>query len=191
MLSLPASVGLALAARPLIVVLFGDRWAPAAGALQILAVFGVVRCFSSTTGEVWLALGRPQLRMHWEIGHAILVVPAVVGMTVAFGLRGAAAGMLLVDVLTGVPAIVITMRLLHLDLRALARALAAPVACAALLAVTLALLGPVGDGLAPPAALALLVAAGGAAFLAGCLLVARDLVGSMWLSLRSAPPAGS
>ncbi len=49
--SLPVGVGIVLAAHPIVVGLFGERWEPAVVPLQILAVFGLIRAFSGTTGS--------------------------------------------------------------------------------------------------------------------------------------------
>jgi hypothetical protein len=43
----------------------------------LLALTGVVRTFSSTSGEVFQALDRPQLRVYTEITHFALLVPAL------------------------------------------------------------------------------------------------------------------
>jgi O-antigen/teichoic acid export membrane protein len=189
LLALPVSVALAILAHPLVEVLLGPAWLDAVVPLQILAVFGVVRAFGSTTGEIWLALGKPHLRMVWEIWHAVLVVPLLIVGTLRFGLPGTAGAMLVVDLMTGVPAIVITLRLLHLKPFTAGRALVPPVACTGLLAATLATLLPLTDGLAPWLSLSILVVAGSVAYLAGSFLLARSVLDPMWISLRAARPA--
>ena len=43
LLSIPVSVGMAVGAKPLVRVLLGDRWLPSVHALQVLAIFAVIR----------------------------------------------------------------------------------------------------------------------------------------------------
>lgn len=191
MLALPTSIAIALTAKPMVEVLLGPRWLPVVVPLQILALFGVVRAFSSTTGEIWLALGKPQLRMVWEVLHATLIVPLLILLTLRFGLAGTASAMLVVDLLTGIPAIAVTMRLLELRPSALGRALLPPLGCTAALAATLAALGPLSAGLASAVALVLLAGAGAAAYVTASALLARSVLGPMWISLRGTRPASS
>ncbi len=50
LLSIPSTIGVVLVAEPLVIGLLGERWRPGVTALQLLALTGVVRTFSSTSG---------------------------------------------------------------------------------------------------------------------------------------------
>jgi O-antigen/teichoic acid export membrane protein len=191
MLALPVSAGIAVAADPLVRGLLGPRWMPAVVPLQILSLFAIVRTFSSTTGEVWLALGKPHLRLVWEIAHTALVVPALIVLTVAFGVKGKTLAMLGVDIATGVPAIVVTMVLLQFGTRRLVSALLPAVLCTTAVVAVLWVVTRATGGMSSGAALASVVLAGAAAYAAGAALFGRSVLGPMWLSLRSPHPAGS
>lgn len=190
MIALPVSVATALAAQPIVEVLLGPAWLPAVVPLQILAVFGVVRGFGATTGEIWLALGKPHLRAVWEVLHAVLVVPALIVLTLRYGVAGTASAMLIVDLLTGVPAIVVTLRLLGLKATTALHALAAPFACSAALALTLVALEPVTNDLSSSLELAVLALVGGGVYVTSSFVLARNVLGPMWVSLRGARPVG-
>ena len=81
----------------------GRRWEPGIAALQILALNGIVRTFSTTSGEVFQALRRPQLQVYTEASHLALIVPALFVGAKWQGIEGAAAAVVLVNVAIGVP----------------------------------------------------------------------------------------
>jgi O-antigen/teichoic acid export membrane protein len=196
LLSIPATIGVFLVAEPLVVGLLGETWRPAVTALQILALNGVVRTFSATSGEVFQALHRPQLRVIGEGVHLALLVPALVIGSHWHGIEGAAAAVVLVNAAVGVPIVAVLMRLLGVGLAELGRTILRPAVGWAALAATLLALRPVVEGLAAGLELLVLVAAGGAVYALAVALFARDVVVTMWLNLRGAqtserPPAAS
>jgi O-antigen/teichoic acid export membrane protein len=187
LLSIPATIGLFLVAEPLVLGLLGETWRPAITALQILALNGIVRTFSATSGEVFQALHRPQLRVYAESAHLVLLVPALVIGARWQDVEGAAAAVVLVNVAIGVPVVALVMRLLGVGLRELGRTILRPAVGWTALAITLLALRPLVDGLPPGLQLVLLVAAGAAVYALAVALFARDVVVTMWLSLRGAP----
>ena len=186
LLALPLSVTLTVAAEPIVLGILGPRWLDAVPALRILAVYGLVKSLAATCGAVWLGRGRPQNDLIAQSAHAVLLVPAVLLLTPPFGLVGAACAMLLVDVLTGLPALLVTMRMLELRPAAAVRALAPALLCSLLLAGALALLLPAQDALPAAAALALVVGAGAVVYAVATAVFARKLVVPIWASLRGA-----
>lgn len=94
-LTLPASCGLALMARPLVEVLFGAGWEPSVPILRAIAVYGALRSLGTHAGDVLKATGRSGLLAALALIKAAVVVPALVlagphGATaVAWSLAGA------------------------------------------------------------------------------------------------------
>jgi hypothetical protein len=127
----------------------------------------------------------------WEIAHTALVVPALIVLTIAFGVKGTTLAMLGVDIATGVPAIVVTMVLLQFGTRRLVSALLPAVLCTTAVVAVLWVVTRATGGMSSGAALASVVLAGAAAYAAGAALFGRSVLGPMWLSLRSPHPAGS
>ena len=78
----------------------------------------------------------------------------------------------------------LTFRALSLRPHVLARALARPVACAALVALALVATLPLADALAPLPALAVVVGVASGAFFVGLLAFGRPLVTPIWGALR-------
>ena len=56
----PAGAGLALVAKPLVLVLLGPGWLAAAPILSLIAVFAVFRSLATTTTSLLFAVGRPR-----------------------------------------------------------------------------------------------------------------------------------
>ena len=190
LLSVPASVGVIIAAEPIVLALLGDDWRPAITPLRILGLLGFVKVFAATSGEVFQALGRPQLRLYIEIAHIVLIVPAIVVLAEAFDLTGVAVAIVLVNTLTGIPALVIIMRALSVRPLELARAIGPSAAGWALLAAVLLALVPAADHLPPGLGLGLLAVAGLVVYGAATAVFARGIVATMWLSLRGARSLG-
>ena len=105
LVSIPATIGLIVAAEPLVDVLLGPDWQPVVVPLQILALNGVVKTFAATAGEVFQAQHRPHLRLVIEGAHLALVIPAIVVGAETYGLNGVALAIVLVNAVTGIPAI--------------------------------------------------------------------------------------
>jgi O-antigen/teichoic acid export membrane protein len=58
LMAIPAGVGLALVARPLVFVAFGETWAPVVPVLRWLSIYGVILTVSSGVQTPLVALGR-------------------------------------------------------------------------------------------------------------------------------------
>lgn len=186
-LALPISVGLIVAAEPIVLGLLGPRWHAAVTAMRILALYSLVRSFASPCGAVFQASGRPQLVPLLALPHALVVVPALVLLVPRFGVTGAAVAMVVAFSASAIPALVVALRLLHLPLRELARSLSPALACSATLGVALALLLPPSRAFPAPVSLAFLAACGIAVYVGSAATIARSTLRPMLVALRSRP----
>jgi PST family polysaccharide transporter len=57
---MPAGLGIAALADPLVRVLFGEKWLEAIPLIPVLCMFGIIRAALSNSGSVFLALGEPK-----------------------------------------------------------------------------------------------------------------------------------
>ena len=188
--SVPATIGIVIVADPLVGTLFGDRWQPAVFVLQVLALNGVVHIFSTTTGEVFQALRRPQLRVVAEITHLLLLVPALIVGALWDGIEGAAIAIVAVNIATGAPFVYVVMRQLHIAALELAQAIARPALGWLLLTIALLLVRPAVTDLPRALELLTLVVVGAAVYGLAVAFVARELVVTMWHSLRGVRVSG-
>jgi O-antigen/teichoic acid export membrane protein len=184
LLALPVSVGLVIAAEPIVRALLGDKWLPAVPALRILAVYALIKPFGGVSAEALKGIGAPQWNLVFGITYVAVVIPALVILTRELYLKGAAISMLIAIVAAVVPAVAVTARKVGLSGTDLARALARSAFCSVLLAVTLLVLLPRSESMAPVAALALLVSVGLVVYVLATALFARSIVVPMWVSLR-------
>lgn len=189
LLAVPLSIGIAVAAEPIVLTVLGEAWTPAVTPLRILALFALVKSLTAPAGAVWQGLGKPHVGLVFQVLHVVMLAPALILFTQHLGLKGAAIGMLVVDVASGVPAVIVTMRLLKLAPIELARGLAPSAACAGLLAAALGSLLPVSSSMSPPAALGILISVAVLVYVTATVAFARSVVVPIWVSLRGTPSA--
>jgi O-antigen/teichoic acid export membrane protein len=185
LLAVPVSVGLIVAAEPIVLALLGDRWLAAVPALRILGVYGLIKSFGAMSVEALKGAGAPHWPFVFSSVYLVVAIPALVVLTAAFEITGAAVAMLIAVAAVALPLIAITARRLDLSALDLARTLAPSALCSALLAATLGALLVQSRSLAPAASLALLVSVGFLVYVMATALFARRVVVPMWLSLRS------
>lgn len=183
LLAVPASLGLALVAEPLVVTVFGEAWRESAPILQALALYTGLRALGAHAGDVLKATGRPGLLAALAVVKAALVVPALLlavrggPVAVALALAGVTAVTLLLN-------LAVVCRITRVSPWALLAALRPSLlAGAAMAAVLLAWrsFGPAGDG---PLALAATVALGAAAYLLSLRLMDPGLLPEMRRALE-------
>jgi lipopolysaccharide exporter len=167
----PVTAVCAVLAHPLVTVVYGTTWAPAAPILVVLALFGSVRVVLLLFSDVLVVLDRTQQLLHLQVLWLCVLAPAMFLAVHAGGAVGAGVAQVLVAVVVVVPAyLVILVRHVGLPLRVLVRPAGWPLAAAAVASAVAYL---VADRLASP--WAKLVAA------AGCFAVVYVLVLGRWL----------
>jgi PST family polysaccharide transporter len=184
LVSVPVSVGLAIAAEPIVATLFGDKWLSGVPALRILAVYGLVKTFGAVSAEALKAIGASHLVLMFGVAYVVVAIPALIVLTRQFDLAGAALSMLLAVGASAIPMTALTARRVRLGVGDFARALTPALFCSALLAATLAALLVPAQSMPPAASLAVLVLAGLCVYIAATGLFARSTVLPMWSSLR-------
>ncbi len=180
-LSLPAMVGLALVAEPLVTGVLGTRWAAAVPIMMILAPIGAVEAIGNTASLIYKVTDRTDWLLRWSIGSGALVA-ASVAIGVQWGLLGVAVAHAIVSVLLVYPCFAIPFRLIDLPMTALLRVLRPSLAATAAMAAAVEVVRRAVDPLhLPPLALLAVLAGTGAVVYGGIMLVwrpqgLRDLV---------------
>jgi O-antigen/teichoic acid export membrane protein len=77
-ITLPAGLGLIFCAGPAISILYGERWMPAASVVVGLSLAAVLRSLSSHAGNIFKAIGRPDLLTKIGVARAMVLMPALV-----------------------------------------------------------------------------------------------------------------
>ena len=160
--TVPICVVLSGAAVPLIDLVYGSAWAPAATALAWLGVLAGLRILCELVYDYFVVLGSTRVVFAVQVIWLIALVPAVyVGAEVA-GIAGASAGHVVVALAVVIPIYLMELRRVGIGARALGRALATPVLYGAMVGIVafvahrLELADPLALGIAGLAVLAAL-----------------------------------
>ncbi|MFI2488156.1 oligosaccharide flippase family protein [Promicromonospora kroppenstedtii] len=121
-----AAAMLAALANPVVVLVYGARWEPAAQILVPLAVVGAVRVVSDVLAGYLYALGRSRGVLAVQVVWLVALVPATVAGARLGGSMGVATAQAVVAVGVLVPAYLVLLRRSRDEVAALAWALAVP-----------------------------------------------------------------
>ncbi len=112
---LPISLGLVIAARPIVLVAFGDQWLAAVPIVRVLALFALVSSIGFNVGDVYKAVGRPDILVKLELFTLALLVPTLI-FGARFGLIGVAIGHLMVSLVHMIVRLFIATRFVRVTL---------------------------------------------------------------------------
>jgi PST family polysaccharide transporter len=180
---LPVAVVMATLASPLVIFLYGGKWASAAGVLSFLAVLMVVRMLTSLTFDILTSAGVTRATVWLNLGWVVALVPALLVGVQLGGIRGVGVGHAVVAVLVAFPLSLVALHRSGVRLGPAVPSLIRPALGAALAAIVIVALSQVTGG-TPFVELCL---AGGAGMLVYILVVVpRDQFRRLG-SLRSKP----
>jgi O-antigen/teichoic acid export membrane protein len=185
LLTLPLGVGLAIAAEPIVLVLFGEKWQEVILTLRILALYSVFWALLTPAADLWRGIGKPHLEFLFGLLRLPVLAGALLLLIPRYGLEGAALAVLVASVGTGLPSLAVTLRIIGLRLREFGRALAPAALSTATLGAFLVLVLPLSTSLSPPVALAILASVGVLAYVGAVAVFARRIVIPIWLNLRA------
>jgi PST family polysaccharide transporter len=95
MFSVPVSLGLFITADPLVRVAFGEQWVEAIPVVRVLAIFVLITSIGFNVGDIYKAVGRPDILMKLGLFRIVMLGPAL-WYGAQFGLVGIAYGHLVV-----------------------------------------------------------------------------------------------
>lgn len=122
-------------AAPLVALLYGERWAPAAPVLHILVGLTLVRMVTGLSMDALMGAGATRATLWLNLGWAAVLVPTLWWATKADGIQGAAIAQTGVGVLVAVPLAAVALRRANVALGPVAAALVRPLLAAAVAAV--------------------------------------------------------
>lgn len=193
-LCLPAGLGVALIADPLVPLVFGAPWVPSILPLQLLAALGIFYAIGLIAGQVLVAAGRPALGLRLTMLNTAVFL-LLVAAAAPFGLAAVALAGGLANALLLPAHLLALRRTVGLDLAALARGQLPICLAAALMSVAvLAVDNSIGQALAAPWRLGLGIVTGLFAYAAALALVAASTVAAICVSLglgRGCRPASA
>lgn len=98
-INFPILFGLAATAPIFVSVVFGERWMPAVGLMQVLAFVAAFRSTGNPTGSLLLAKGRADKGFYWTLIFIVVQTPAIYAGSVLGQTMGVALALLAVQVL--------------------------------------------------------------------------------------------
>jgi len=70
-------------------IFLGEKWLPMAPAMQVLALYGLLRATGATTGVVFMAVGKPEIRTKIQSAQLVLLAILIYPLTIRWGILGA------------------------------------------------------------------------------------------------------
>jgi PST family polysaccharide transporter len=172
-LAVPICLGLFLAADPIVRVVFGPQWLEAIPVLRVLAIFALFTSIGFNVGDVYKAVGRPDILVKLSIAYLATLTPALI-FGANFGLVGVAFGHLTVSFIYMFVRIAVATRFVKVNLwdilGELKPSLLGGLALSALVIPSLYLTA----GLAPLWQLLIIVTAGAVGYLSVLWFIERD-----------------
>lgn len=91
LIAVPVSLGLLIAADPIVRVVFGEQWLDAIPVLRVLAIYAWVYSLGYHVGGFYKAIGRPDILLQLSILTLVIIIPALL-IGARFGIIGVAIG---------------------------------------------------------------------------------------------------
>ncbi|HYQ74909.1 oligosaccharide flippase family protein [Cellulomonas sp.] len=181
--AVPVACLLGALSLPVVTLLYGGRWAPAAGALAALAAFGALRVLFDLFATYLIARGATRPVLGVQVAWLVALVPAVVVGARAGGSAGVGWAHVVVAGVVVLPLYLVAVRRSGADLRALARATWLPLLAAAPTVAAAALVARQVGG-----AFGALVAGGAAGALVYVAVAGRPLLRDLRAARAPVPP---
>lgn len=188
LVAFPVFLGLSALAPELVIVVFGERWAPSIPVMQILGLVGLLYAGFYYNGPVIMALGKPS----WNLGlNCLQAVGNVVAFAIAvpWGIVAVAAACVIRSYVMSPITVWVVHKLLHINLTTYLSQYAAPLVASLTMVVTI--LGAkhfLGEMVNLPTLLAICIALGAVVYVATILLIAPKLAQQAINLFRSALP---
>ena len=107
----PLMFGVLVFVGDAVATVFGDRWAPVAALLRILALVGMAQSLGTNVGVIYMTKGRTDMMFRWGVAAtAVITVSIVLGLQ--WGLLGVALGYLAANVVVFAPGIMLPLSLI-------------------------------------------------------------------------------
>jgi O-antigen/teichoic acid export membrane protein len=101
-INFPIYLGMMILAKPIVLLMFGERWNDAIIIVKILAMFNIITSVFSPVGTLLLAKGRTDLGFYWNVGNA-LITPVCIYIGSSWGIGGVAWSYLILYIIITVP----------------------------------------------------------------------------------------
>lgn len=94
-LTFPLMAILMLAAKPIFVLLYSDRWVESVPYFQIFCIVGLADCLQSVNTQTIAAIGKSKIMFKWTVIKRTVGMSFIIGGLFWFGMKGLLAGMVI------------------------------------------------------------------------------------------------
>lgn len=172
-LNIPALVCVSLVADDAMTVVYGEKWAPFGPVLAVLALAGALRSLGYPVGSLLAGTDNLRLGVFLNVGRTIVNVPLILGMTLVWGVDGAAWSMVVMAAVSYVLGYVCLHHVVPTAPGAYVRASVTPIVLSLPPAAAVLAVGWLAEAASPLARLVAQVVVGAGAF-GLALLLSRD-----------------
>jgi PST family polysaccharide transporter len=115
LITVPMGLGLAMVSSPIIILFFGERWQEGAPVMAAISIYSLLRAMVFNTGDVYKAIGSPDILVKIHIWQVIISIPALWWSVTTPGTIEAVAWMQVVLIfLAGIVKLIIASRILDI-----------------------------------------------------------------------------
>lgn len=134
-LSFFLSVTILLFAHDFVLLFLGEQWLPIQYALQILAVWGLLRSIGATTGALWQALGTPGLTTKIQLLQTLIMALLIYPFTITWGFTGTAVSVVTASIISNTNAFTQLSKTIHTSVIDISKPIMYPFICSIIAAV--------------------------------------------------------
>lgn len=87
-LSIPIAGLIFILAPEFTKIFLGEKWMLMVPAMQVLALYGMLRAIGATTGSIFLGMGKPQIRTKIQFAQLVLLAVLIYPLTIRWGIFG-------------------------------------------------------------------------------------------------------
>lgn len=91
----PLMAVLMLAAKPIFVLLYSDRWLESVPYFQVFCIVGLADCLQSVNTQTIAAIGKSKIMFKWTIIKRTVGMTFIIGGLLGFGMKGLLTGMVI------------------------------------------------------------------------------------------------
>lgn len=95
LITFPMMAMLMLAAKPIFVLLYSDRWVACVPYFQVLCLVGLATCLQAVNTQTIAAIGKSKLMFYWTIIKRAVGMTFIIGGLFWFGMKGLLAGVVI------------------------------------------------------------------------------------------------
>ena len=88
LITIPASIGIAMLAPELVEVVYGQKWLPIVDSLRVLSIFGIIHAVVSLSGTLFQGTGKPQYLTAVSFAQLVIMAIMIYPLTKAYNILG-------------------------------------------------------------------------------------------------------